>query len=173
MAAKGKWAQGITPRHFHWVIQDQLAVCERPGGYGSNHRKIRRQEEIIWIREQGFSPVFSVIPAPRNLHNYDELSVKWVHRPFPLPEDYATYLVGFYPELHALLNGGHKVLLHHEELGDKVVGLMAGYLVWSGKVPEEPKAIFLMEHICERQLEPRGREIVSVAGQLANARGPA
>ncbi|MEZ5270277.1 MAG: hypothetical protein R2789_17595 [Microthrixaceae bacterium] len=52
--AKGKWAQGITPRHFDWVIKDQLAICERPGGFGENHRKVRRQEEIIWIREQSF-----------------------------------------------------------------------------------------------------------------------
>jgi len=47
MAAKGKWAQGIQPRHFNWVIQDRLAICERPGGFGQNHRKVRRQEEII------------------------------------------------------------------------------------------------------------------------------
>ncbi len=30
-------------------------MCERPGGYGANHRRVRRQEEIIWIREQGFT----------------------------------------------------------------------------------------------------------------------
>ncbi|MEY2406052.1 MAG: hypothetical protein QOG39_968, partial [Acidimicrobiaceae bacterium] len=27
---KGKWAQGIQPRNFAWVIKDKLAVCERP-----------------------------------------------------------------------------------------------------------------------------------------------
>ena len=64
MAAKGKWAQGIKPRHFHWIIQDQLAVCERPGGFGANHRKVRRQEEIIWIREQGFDLVQKSLPPP-------------------------------------------------------------------------------------------------------------
>ena len=41
---KGKWAQGITPRNFHWVITDRLAVCERPGGYGDSHRKVRGEE---------------------------------------------------------------------------------------------------------------------------------
>lgn len=80
---KGKWAQGITPRNFHWVITDRLAVCERPGGYGDSHRKVRRQEEIIWIREQGFHHVVSLSASPHNLHNYDELGVKWLHRPFP------------------------------------------------------------------------------------------
>ena len=65
VAMKGKWAQGIEPRNFHWVIKDQLAVCERPGGYGANHRRVRRQEEIIWIREQGFTCVISLDPLAR------------------------------------------------------------------------------------------------------------
>ena len=171
MAAKGKWAQGITPRHFSWVIQDRLAVCERPGGYGANHRRVRRQEEIIWIRERGFAPVVSLIPATSNLHNYDALSVSWIHRPFPTSEDYPRFLTDLYSEMQAFLDGGAKVLCHHEELGDRVVGLMAGYVAWSGMVPEEPKAIFLLEHICGRQLAPAGREIVAIAAKLAAARG--
>ena len=60
---KGKWAQGIQPRNFAWVIKDRLAICERPGGYGANHRRVRRQEEIIWLREQGFGVVISLLPS--------------------------------------------------------------------------------------------------------------
>jgi hypothetical protein len=41
---KGKWAAGIPPRNFTWVIRDRLAVSERPGGFAPNHRKVRRQE---------------------------------------------------------------------------------------------------------------------------------
>ena len=63
MPVKGKWAQGIQPRNFAWILKDRLAVCERPGGYGANHRRVRRQEEIIWIREQGFTHVISLIAA--------------------------------------------------------------------------------------------------------------
>ena len=99
MAAKGKWAQGIQPRHFHWIIKDQLAICERPGGFGQNHRKVRRQEEIIWIREQGFDLVISVSTAPNNLHSYDELGVHWRHWPFPATEDLPRYLEQSYTEL--------------------------------------------------------------------------
>ena len=65
MAVKGKWAQGIEPRNFRWVIKGSLAVSERPGGYGANHRRVRRQEEIIWVREQGFAPVISIVRAAR------------------------------------------------------------------------------------------------------------
>ncbi len=50
---RGKWALGITPRNFTWIMKDKLAICERPGGYGDNHRRVRRQEEIIWLRENG------------------------------------------------------------------------------------------------------------------------
>ena len=68
---RGKWALGITPRNFTWIMKDKLAICERPGGYGDNHRRVRRQEEIIWLRENGFGCLVSIIPAPHNLHNYD------------------------------------------------------------------------------------------------------
>jgi hypothetical protein len=61
---RGKWALGITPRHFTWILKDKLAICERPGGYGDNHRRVRRQEEIIWIRENGFNYAISIIQAP-------------------------------------------------------------------------------------------------------------
>lgn len=172
MPPKGKWAQGITPRHFTWIIQDQLAICERPGGYAANHRKVRRQEEIIWIREQGFSPVISVIPAPHNLHNYDDLGLPWEHRPFPGSDQYPRYLHDLYNELKSLLDRGHKVLVHFEEVSDRLVGLMAGYVVWTGMVPEQPKAIFLLEQLTGRQIIPVGREIVATAAKLAAASGP-
>src|SRR5205807_4068079 len=78
---KGKWATGIVPRNFAWVIKDRLAVSERPGGYARTHRRVRRQEEIIWIREQGFNRVVSLLPSPHNLRAYEELGVKWEHFP--------------------------------------------------------------------------------------------
>ena len=61
---KGKWAAGIPPRNFTWVITDHLAVSERPGGFAVNHRRVRRQEEIIWLRVQGFGRVISLLPSP-------------------------------------------------------------------------------------------------------------
>lgn len=163
MAAKGKWAQGIQPRNFKWVMNDVLAVCERPGGYGANHRRVRRQEEIIWVREQGFSPVISIVASPANLHNYDELGVTWVHRPFGNHEDLTAYLSAFLPELKALITSRHKVLVHGEELGDRISGLVGAYLVWSKILPDGPQAIALTEKLLERQLGPLGREMVAVA----------
>jgi hypothetical protein len=163
---KGKWAQGIQPRNFAWVIKDKLAVCERPGGYGANHRRVRRQEEIIWIREQGFTCVISMIPSPHNLHNYDELGVVWRHRPLGVHDDAPRYLATFFPELRQLIAEGQKVLVHQDELGDRVSGVMAGFLLWSGMVESGPRSISITEQLVHRQLGPLGRQLVTVAASL-------
>lgn len=163
---KGKWAAGITPRNFTWVIKDKLAISERPGGYARNHRKVRRQEEIIWLREQGFSRIVSLLASPHNLHAYDELGVKWSHLPLGPTHDPKVVL----PELYDLLKGwvaaGERVLLHQEELGDLLMGVAAGYLLWAGMLPGGPQAIAVMEQIVHRQMGPPGRQLVALAADL-------
>ena len=93
---KGKWAKGIPPRFFAWIIKGQLAVSERPGGYARNHRKVRRQEEILWLRGEGFTRMVSLLPSPHNLHAYDELGVTWSHVPFGPHDDPAVVLADLY-----------------------------------------------------------------------------
>jgi len=166
--AKGKWAQGIEPRHFQWVIGNQLAICERPGGYGPNHRKVRRQEEVIWIRENGFDYVISLIASDHNLHSYNELGVRWKHWPFPPTADVDVAVAQMYPELQALLGSGAKLLMHVEEVSDRLAGVLAGYLRWSGMVAETHKAIIVIEQILGRQLGPTGRSLVTAAERVAD-----
>ena len=165
---RGKWAAGIVPRNFAWVIKDQLAVCERPGGYGVNHRRVRRQEEIIWIREQGFTRIVSLLPSPHNLHAYDELSMPWRHLPFAAGDDDGA-LATIFTELQAQLQAGDKLMVHMEEVGDRLQGTMGGYLLYSGLVPEGPRAIAMIEHLLHRQMGPAGRELVTVAARLGKA----
>ena len=86
-AVKGKWAAGIPPRNFTWVIKDRLAMSERPGGFAPNHRKVRRQEEIIWLQVQGFTRVISLLPSSHNLQAYEERSMASVHYPLPASGD--------------------------------------------------------------------------------------
>lgn len=171
MGMKGKWAQGIRPRNFSWVIRDRFAVSERPGGYGANHRRVRRQEEIIWVREQGFTRVISIIPANSNLHNYTELEVAWLHRPLRSLEDAPALMAELFPELDRLLAADDKVLLHGEELGDRIAGLVAAYVIWSGMVPEPPKATMLVERMLARQIGPTGRELIALAPTIPGCRG--
>jgi hypothetical protein len=163
---RGKWAAGIVPRHFTWLIKEQLAVSERLGGYGSNHRRVRRQEEIIWVQNQGFTRIISLLASPHNLHAYDELGVEWQHVPFGGSCDPKAVLGSLYPDLRRQLAAGDKLLLHHEELGDRLSGTMAGYLVYTGMVPEAHKAIAVVEHLVHRQIGPSGRELVAVAETL-------
>ena len=103
---RGKWALGIAPRNLTWVIGDRLAICERPGGCGTNHRRVRRQEEIIWLRENQFTCVVSVLAAPHNLHSYDEMGVPCLHRPVIGVEEIDEPLVRLYTDLREMLRAG-------------------------------------------------------------------
>lgn len=164
---RGKWALGIMPRHFTWILKDKLAICERPGGYGDNHRRVRRQEEIIWIRENGFNYAISIIQAPHNLHNYDELNLPYRHRPFRA-DDRDNWLRGFYREIDDLMKHGNKLIVHGEELGDRIVGIMGGYIRWAGLVEDATKAIEVTERLTGRQLDPWSRDVVMSAVKLRN-----
>jgi len=55
-----------------------------------------------------------------------------------------------------------KVLIHHEEFGDRLLGVLAGYLLYTGLVTEGPHAVVVIEKITGRQLGATAREIVAV-----------
>ncbi len=167
---KGKWAAGIPPRNFTWVVKDQLAVSERPGGFAPHHRRVRRQEEIIWLRAQGFSRVVSLLPSPHNLAAYDQGSLPSSHFPLARSGEVGEVLVDLYRHLDEWLGGGERVLVHQEELGDRVAGVVAGYLLWSGRLPGGPQAVAVVEHLLGRRMGPVGREVVDQAIQAVAAR---
>lgn len=164
---KGKWAAGIPPRNFTWVIKDRLAVSERPGGFAPTHRRVRRQEEIIWLQVQGFTRVVSLLPSPHNLQAYEEQSLSSVHFPLASSGDVRPVLLELFRELHGWLAGGERLLVHQEDLGDRVTGVVAGYLLWSGRLPTEPQAVTVLEHMVGHPMGPPGRELVAFAGQLS------
>ncbi|MSO59913.1 MAG: hypothetical protein EXQ63_06270 [Ilumatobacteraceae bacterium] len=157
---RGKWALGIRPRNFTWIIKDRVAICERPGGYGDNHRRVRRQEEIIWLRENHFDFVVSIIAAPHNLHAYDELHMPFRHRPLSGADDFDAWLRVFYAELRDLINKEAKIVIHAEEVGDRLVGIMGGYIRWSQMLEDSSQAIQITEHIGGRQLDTWSRELI-------------
>jgi hypothetical protein len=164
---KGKWAAGIPPRNFTWVIKDRLAVSERPGGFAPNHRKVRRQEEIIWLQVQGFTSVVSLLPSSHNLQAYQEQELPSIHFPLPQSGDTRAVQLDLFRELHTRLTAGERLLVHQEELGDRVMGVVPGYLLWSGRLPSGPQAVTVLEHMIGHAMGPSGRELVAVAGQLA------
>jgi hypothetical protein len=169
---KGKWAAGIPPRNFTWVIKDRLAISERPGGFAPNHRKVRRQEEIIWLQMQEFSCVVSLLPSSHNLQAYEEKSLASEHFPLPPSGDTRGTLGDIFREVHHRLSAGERILVHQEELGDRVTGVVAGYLLWSERLPSGPQAITVLEHMTGHPMGPSGRELVAFAGQLTPAEVP-
>ncbi len=164
---RGRWAAGIVPRNFAWIIKDRLAVSERPGGYAANHRKVRRREELLWLKGQHFDRIVSLLASSHNLHAYDEAGIAWSHFPLPAGADIGPELAALYPALHGWLRAGERILLHQDELSERLMGVVAGYLKWSGLIPDGPRAITATEQLLRRQLGAIGRQVVALAEEVA------
>ncbi len=158
---RGKWAQGIEPRRFTWVIKNQMAVCERPGGYGAEHRKVRRQQEILWIRKQGFV-VVSLCSAAQNLASYKEMGVRCRNVPFSGLAEGPGALVRVMMALRNHLRASDRLLVHREQCDEGLMGVMAAYLLWTGLVPTGPQALAIVEHLFHREVGQLARELVAL-----------
>ena len=165
---KGRWAQGLEPRAFCWIIKERLAASERPGGFARNHRKVRRQEELIWLIGHGFTHILSMLDSPHNLHAYDEAGIPHAHVPIGRHDEWVDTLPGLYGTLATWLgNPQERVLIHHEEFGDRLLGVLAGYLLYAGLVDTGPHATVVIEKITGRQLGSVAREVVAVTVEEA------
>lgn len=143
-----------------------MRCANAPAGTATTIAAARRQEEIIWLRENGFGCVVSIIPATHNLHNYDELGMPYLHRPFTGTDDLGMWLKAFYTEINMLLEGNTKVIAHNESVDDRLIGIMGGYIRWSGMVDDPSTVINLTERIAKRQLDPFAREVILMAHEL-------
>ena len=95
----------------------------------------------------------------------------WLHRPFGPHDPVEPFLASVLPELRDLLGAGEKLLVHQDELGDRVQGLMAAFLRWAGMIDDGPTAVTVIERLLGRQLGPAGRELVSMAPDVPGAKG--
>lgn len=161
---RGRWAQGLQPRFFLWVIKDRLAASERPGGFARNHRRIRRQEELIWLHQHGFTKIVSLLDSPHNLHAYRQAGLAFEHLPLGRREQLPERLPSLYARLATLLaDPVERLLVHHEEFSELVLGVLAGYL-WAARfVDDGPRAVLLMERLSGRELGAGGRAVVAAA----------
>jgi hypothetical protein len=156
---KGKWAAGIEPRGFTWVYRDILAISERPGGSTQVHRRVRRDEELLWLKHQGFRRVISILPVMQNLESYGEHGLRVSHYALRGGPQQREVLGACYRDLDASMKAKVTVLLHGDDVSDRLLGVVAGYLVWSRRVETPPAAIALIERLFRRSLGPDGREI--------------
>ena len=145
------------------MIAGRLAVSERIGGYGFQHRRVRREEEIIWLKEQGINTVLTLLPGNQNQAAYEAASfVVWnVPIDGELEED--EDVVAIYEQMDAALGPrGSSVLIHRDIIDDTVVGLLAGYLVHSSLVEDPIVATSVIQEIVGRPIGPEGRRLIPV-----------
>ncbi len=157
---KGKWAVGIEPRNFTWVYRGILAVSDRPGGSTSVHRRVRRDEELLWLRHQGFTRVISILPVMQNLSAYLEHGLTAGHYALRGGTQQRDVLGACYHDLADSMGAGVVVLLHGDDVSDRLLGVVAGYLVWSKRVSSIPAAIALVERLFRRSIGPDGRSVL-------------
>ena len=90
----------------------------------------------------------------------------WLHRPQGPHDDPVVFQKNLYTELQHLLANGEKLLVHQEEVGDRVWGSWPATCCGPGLVPFGPQAISVTERLTGRQLGPLGRGLVAIADEL-------
>jgi hypothetical protein len=158
---KGKWSAGIEPRSFTWVFKGALAISERPGGNTSVHRKVRRDEELLWLKQQGFTRVLSILPPMAALEGYAEKGLAIAHYPLRGGPQQGLVLDACYEDVAKCLENKTTVLLHGDEVSDRLLGVLAGYLLWSKRAPSAPTSIALIERLVKRTIGPDGRALMA------------
>jgi hypothetical protein len=158
---RGKWSTGIAPRNFTWVFKGALAIAERPGGNTAVHRKVRRDEELLWLKHQGFTRVISILPTTQHSDGYAERGLSLSHYVLRGGPQQPDVLRACYEDLQRSAAANAVVLLHGDDVSDRLLGVLAGYLVWSKRAPSAPVAIALIERLFHRTLGPDGRAVVA------------
>lgn len=157
----GRMAAGLKPRGFKWVIADRLAVSDRVGGSGFQHRKVRREEEITWlVEEAGINTIVSMLPGNQNLAAYRQAGIATYACPVSDPVDESDVKRFVHTLSQAMSRSHGRVLVHRESVDDTVGGLMGSYLVTSGLVENPILALAVIQQILGRGLGPEGRSLI-------------
>lgn len=156
---------GLKPRGFTWVIADRLAVSERIGGIGFQHRRVRREEELSWLVDEAhITAVVTMLPGNQNVSAYGEAGL--VSYTVPV---HGEITVRDCNEVYEALDTAlevpdARVLVHREVIDDGLAGLLGGYLVHAGLVADPVLAVAVIQEILGRPLGPVGRSLVSPTG---------
>jgi hypothetical protein len=153
---------GLEPRGFTWVISGRLAVAERVGGYGFQHRRVRREEEIAWLKGVGINTVLSLLPGNQNLASYAAAGLTAVHEPL-LELDPASAERVFAAMRFVFKDRRAVLLLHRDTIDEAVGGIVAGYLVYSGLLDDPIKATAVIQEVLRRPLGPEARAVIPQA----------
>jgi len=150
---------GLEPREFTWVISGRLAVSERIGGYGFQHRRVRREEEISWLQHHGVNAVLSLLDGNQNLAAYESAGFSYAHQPLDdLEPDTIKAVFGAIGSM--IGRKGTVLLIHRDTIDDAMAGILAGYLVHSGLVKDPIIATAAIQEILKRPLGPTARRVI-------------
>lgn len=151
---------GLEPRGFRWVIKGRLAVSERIGGHGFQHRKVRREEEIVWLKEHGVNTIVSLLGSHQNSQAYESADLRFLSHEVEAdiePEDADDV---FEVLKEALDTPDAVVLVHRDTIDDTLGGLLAGYLMYSGMLDDATVATDVIQRILGRAIGPEGRRLI-------------
>lgn len=151
---------GLKPNDFHWIIEGRLAVSECIGGGGLTPRKIRREEEVQWLKSQGINSIFSLLDSDFNLKNYQEVGFRTYHFPLGEEVDKDSLKIIFEAIKEALSDKDRKLLIHREILDEEIPGILAGYLIYSKLLKDPILARTILEKILEKPLSPKAIALI-------------
>ena len=151
---------GLEPRGFRWVIKDRLATSERIGGYGFQHRRVRREEEIIWLQDHGVNSVLSFLPAQQSASAFDLAGLRFSW--YRVDDDIEPQeMRPVFDALSTVLApAGAVVLVHRDTIDDTLAGILAGYLIDAGMIDEPIVATDVIQQILGRAIGPEGRRLI-------------
>ena len=155
---------GLKPRDFAWVIGNRLATSARIGGQGFQHRRVRREEEIAWLVEAGFTTVVSLLPGIQNVNSYEAAGIDVYQTPVDLDPEPSAVDRAFTAIHEALVSPDARVLVHRDFVDDAVAGVLAGYVVFAGLVDDPRIAAIVIQEIIGRPLGPGARALIPSAG---------
>lgn len=153
---------GLKPRGFTWIISDRLAVSERIGGNGFQHRRVRREEEINWlVSEAKITCVVNLLPGNQNVGAYSAAGLETMSVPMGPEWDRDAFPKQLYDALdRCLAVPSARVLVHREVIDDTLAGLLGGYLIVSGLLEDRILAAAVIQEILGRPLGPEGRALI-------------
>ncbi len=155
-----KKTTGLEPRGFHWVIKGRLAVSERIGGYGFQHRRVRREEEIIWLQQHGINSVLSLLGSNQNSSAYESAGMAFSSYPVDTDLEPEEAERVFEAIAAALEPPDAVVLVHRDTIDDTLAGLLAGYLIYAGMLDDPILATDVIQRILARAIGPEGRRLI-------------
>lgn len=152
-----RWGDGFPPKNLIWVLPEQLAVCDCPGGFGATRREARLKEELIWIRKNNFNAIITLLSDPQIAGAYESMRIPCYEfdlRELPAP----NVLHQIFFEMSKRLDNGQRLLLHRHSIDEMMVAFIGCFLVWQGEANSAISAEQAINQIFKRHINMQTRQ---------------